>query len=184
MTPTLEGNIITLGEDENKNLSSNNIKKELENQQNNTNNKNNNNDDYNNTNLKNLKTNNYNNLENSTSNIKNENKINAVKESNLNIDFDDISENSNVKGNYCDIYDLKNFIIDPTTFYLFYNKILNCNILFKKKDSNKVNTLESDYSEKNKLDDSIEFYSCCICFVNTNEIILDCGVIILNFILF
>lgn len=130
-------------------------------------------------------TNNNNNLISKTVTIKNENNINDVSAGNCNNNFNNNINNNNsdacsefscTRGGNCDIFELRTFFIDPIAFYHFYNKIQNCNILFKKRESNKVSPLESDYSEKNKLDDSVELYKCCICFENTNDILLDCAV--------
>jgi len=74
--------------------------------------------------------------------------------------------------------ELKSFLINLETFTIFFNKIENCKIIFKDKNlKNKILQYESDYSEKNKIEESIELYKCCICFEQTNDIILDCGVI-------
>lgn len=154
-TPNIEENIITIGETENKNTSTSTLNNENENQ--------------------NATKNNINNVTTNKSE-KNLNEINGNKNIYSEI-YDDCSMNSYTKGgDNCEVDLLKTFLIDQIAFFHFYNKIQNCNILFKKRESNKVNPLESDYSEKNKLDESIDLYKCCICFENTNDILLDCAV--------
>lgn len=72
---------------------------------------------------------------------------------------------------------LKRFFISRKEFFHFYNKILNCKVLFSRKDYIKVNTKDEHLTKKGSLDDSIEIIRCCICFENRNDIILDCSVI-------